>query len=79
MCPTAATAEIPCLTYLHRNAKPTESDEEDLESDEDDDDDPSTWFEDEEDDGRKGQPLVDPDEISGIIRVDESRWGDNDD
>jgi hypothetical protein len=63
---------------LHRNAKPTESDEEDEDWDEDDDDDPSTWFVDEEDDGRKGQPLVDPDEISSIIRVDESRWGDHD-
>ena len=64
---------------MNRNAKPTESDEEDEDWDyDDDDDDPSTWFVDEEDDGRKGQPLVDPDEISGIIRVDDSRWDDHD-
>jgi hypothetical protein len=62
---------------LNRNAKPSDSDEEDEDWD-DDDEDPSTWFEDEEDDGRKGQPLVDPDEIAGIIRVDDSRWGDQD-
>jgi len=39
------------------------------------DEDPSMWFEDDEDDGRKGQPLVDPDEITTIIRVDDSRRG----
>lgn len=63
---------------MNRNAKPTESDEEDEDWDEEDNEDPSTWFDDEEDDGRKGQPLVDPDEISSIIRVDDSRWGDQD-
>ncbi|KAF8592669.1 hypothetical protein K439DRAFT_1324001 [Ramaria rubella] len=62
--------------WAFMNAKPTESDEEDEDWDEDEDDeDPSTWFEDDEDDGRKGQPLVDPDEISSIIRVDDSHWG----
>jgi hypothetical protein len=59
-----------------RNYKPTDSDLEDDDEDEDEDDadDPSSWFEDE--DGRKGQDIVDPDEaddISNIIRVDESR------
>ncbi|KAF8493507.1 hypothetical protein JB92DRAFT_2835174 [Gautieria morchelliformis] len=63
--------------WAFMNAKPSESDEEDEDWD-DDDEDPSTWFEDEEDDGRKGQPLVDPDEIAGIIRVDDSRWADQD-
>jgi len=65
--------------WAFMNAKPTESDEEDEDWDiEDDDEDPSTWFEDDEDDGRKGQPLVDPDdpeELSSIIRVDGSLWG----
>jgi hypothetical protein len=59
----------------HRNAKPSESDEEDGDWNEDDDEtDPSKWFEYDEDDGRQGQPLVDPDEIADIIRVDDSRW-----
>lgn len=61
--------------YRHRNTKPTESDEEDENWQDEEDEDPSMWFEDEEDDGRKGQPLVDPDEIASIIRVDGGRWG----
>lgn len=54
-----------------RNHKPTESDLED-DSDEDDED-PSTWFEDDQDDGRKGQDIVEPDaeDLADIIRVDE--------
>lgn len=58
-----------------RNRKPTESDEEDEdwnESGEDDDDDPATWFEGE--DETQGQPLIDPDELADIIRVDDSHW-----
>ena len=42
-------------------------------SDDDDDDDPASWFEDDQDDGRKGQDIVEPDDLSDIIRVDPSR------
>jgi len=40
-----------------------------------DDDDPSTWFEDDQDDGRKGQDIIEPDydDLSNVIRIDESR------
>lgn len=59
-----------------RNAKPSESDEEDQywnEDDEDEDEeDPSTWFE--EEDETQGQPLIDPDELADIILVDDSHW-----
>jgi hypothetical protein len=43
--------------------------------DDDDDDDPSNWFEDDQDDGRKGQIIIEPDveDFSDIIRVDESK------
>ena len=51
--------------------------EEDEESDDEDsdDDDPATWFEDDQDDGRKGQDLVEPDEedLSNVIRIDENQ------
>ena len=61
----------------YRNHKPTESDLEDDEDDDDDDsdDDPASWFEDDQDDGRKGQDIVEPDaeDLSDIIRIDESR------
>jgi len=57
--------------WAFMNYKPTESD---LEED-DDDDDPANWFEDDQDDGRKGQDIIEPDEedYSDIIRVDASR------
>jgi len=40
-----------------------------------DDDDPSTWFEDDQDDGRKGQDIIEPDydDLSNVIRIDENR------
>ena len=52
-----------------------------MEDDDDDDDNPVNWFEDDQDDGRKGQNIVDPDvpdeimgdDLSHVIRVDESR------
>ncbi|KAF6762358.1 hypothetical protein DFP72DRAFT_1030950 [Ephemerocybe angulata] len=49
--------------------------EDDSEDDDDDDDDPASWFEDDQDDGRKGQDIVEPDyeDISDLIRVDENR------
>jgi len=61
--------------WAFMNAKPSDSDIED-ESDEDsDNEDPATWFEDYEDDGVKGQPIVHPDseDLANIIRVDYDR------
>lgn len=58
-----------------RNAKPSDSDLEE-DDDEDDDEDPSTWFEDDQDEGIKGQNIVQPDtvdELSNIIRIDDSK------
>ncbi|KAF5387720.1 hypothetical protein D9615_000273 [Tricholomella constricta] len=62
--------------WAFMNHKPTESDMEDDDEDEsDDDDDPASWFEDDQDDGRKGQDIIEPDveDLSDIIRIDESR------
>ena len=59
-----------------RNQKPSDSDLEDEEDDDEDEVDPSTWFEDDQDDGRKGQDIIEPDfddDLANIIRVDESR------
>ncbi|KII94686.1 hypothetical protein PLICRDRAFT_96994 [Plicaturopsis crispa FD-325 SS-3] len=59
--------------WAFMNAKPTESDlEDDEDEDDEDDEDPANWFEDDQDDGRKGQDLVEPDaeELGNIIRVD---------
>lgn len=63
---------IDCADF--RNYKPTDSDLEDDDEDEDDDD-PSTWFIDDQDDGRKGQDIVEPDEEdwSNVIRIDHTR------
>ncbi|KAJ3795689.1 hypothetical protein GGU11DRAFT_211082 [Lentinula aff. detonsa] len=52
--------------WAFMNYKPTESDledDEDEEEDEDGEEDPSTWFEDDQDDGRKGQNIIEPDEM----------------
>ena len=56
----------------HRNYKPSESDLED-DDDEDEDDDPASWFEDDQDDGRKGQDIIEPDfeDYSDIIDDDD--------
>lgn len=66
--------------WAFMNHKPTESDmEDDSEGDSDSDNDPATWFEDDQDDGRKGQDIIEPDsdypedDLSDLIRVDESR------
>jgi len=61
------------LILKTRNYKPTDSDLED-EDEYDSDEDPATWFEDDQDDGRKGQDIVLPDaeDLSDIIRVDAS-------
>ncbi|KDQ64733.1 hypothetical protein JAAARDRAFT_118138 [Jaapia argillacea MUCL 33604] len=58
--------------------KPSESDmEDDDDDDESDDEDPSSWFVDDQDDGRKGQDIVEPDEedLMDLISVDSSRLG----
>ena len=63
-----------CLTFRpspgnFRSSTPVDDD------DDDSDDDPANWFEDDQDDGRKGQNIVEPDyeDYSDIIRIDESR------
>ena len=63
---------------MNSNYKPSDSDLEDdmdEDDDEDEDEDPSTWFEDDQDDGVKGQNIVEPDDEDpyNVIRVDESR------
>ncbi|EIN10559.1 hypothetical protein PUNSTDRAFT_132647 [Punctularia strigosozonata HHB-11173 SS5] len=58
--------------WAFMNHKPTDSD---LEDDSDEDDDPSTWWdEDDNQDGIKGQQIVEPDEVfSDVIRIDTTR------
>lgn len=54
--------------------KPTDSDLED-DDDDSDDEDPANWFEDDQDNGIKGQDIVDPDfddDLSDMIQVDSS-------
>jgi len=67
--------EMEARIWAFMNYKPTDSDLEDMDEDDDEDDDPSTWFEDDQDDGVKGQDIVPPDveDLSNIIRVDENR------
>ncbi|KAG2152102.1 hypothetical protein BD769DRAFT_1403141 [Suillus cothurnatus] len=67
-------AEMDARMRAFINYKPTDSDLEDDDDDEDEED-PSTWFEDDQDDGVKGQDIIEPDyeELSSIIRIDESR------
>jgi len=64
----------PTQNRLPRNHKPSSSDMEN-DTDSDEDNDPANWFHDEEDDGIKGQPIVEPDveDFSGVIRIDESK------
>ncbi|KAJ3573338.1 hypothetical protein NP233_g2493 [Leucocoprinus birnbaumii] len=61
--------------WAFMNHKPTDSDLEDDSDMDSDDDDPATWFEDDQDDGRKGQDIIEPDyeDLSDVIRIDESR------
>ncbi|KAG1820311.1 uncharacterized protein BJ212DRAFT_1478439 [Suillus subaureus] len=69
-------AEMDARMRAFISYKPTDSDlEDDMDEDDEDDEDPSTWFEDDQDDGVKGQDIIEPDyeELSSIIRVDESR------
>jgi len=66
--------EMDTRIWAFMNYKPTDSDLEDMDEDGSDDDDPSTWFEDDQDDGIKGQDIIPPDmdDLSNVIRVDES-------
>lgn len=65
--------------FTHRNYRPTDSD---LEDEENEDEDDLSWLEEEEDDSRRNPNIVDPDipddlspdELSNIIRVDESQF-----
>ncbi|TFK76032.1 hypothetical protein BDN72DRAFT_831477 [Pluteus cervinus] len=67
-------AEREARIWAFMNHKPSDSDMED-DDDDDDDEDPAAWFEDDQDDGRKGQDIVEPDveDLANFIRVDESR------
>ena len=68
--------EMEARMWAFMNYKPTDSDLEDMDDDDDDsDNDPAGWFEDDQDDGIKGQNIIQPDEedLSNVIRVDESR------
>jgi len=68
-------AEMDARMWAFINHKPTDSDlEDDMDEDDEDDEDPSTWFEDDQDDGVKGQNIVEPDveDLYNVIRVDES-------
>ena len=58
-----------------RNYKPSDSDLEDDNDNDSEDEDPSTWFIDDQDDGRKCQDIIEPDaeDMSDIIRVDTNR------
>ncbi|OCH90698.1 hypothetical protein OBBRIDRAFT_699404, partial [Obba rivulosa] len=68
---TREEMEARLLAFM--NYKGSESDYDDEEDE--DDDDPATWFEDDQDDGRKGQDIVEPDydDYSHIIRIDQSK------
>jgi hypothetical protein len=61
--------------WAFMNYKPSDSDLEDDDDDDSENEDPSTWFYDDQDDGRKGQDIIEPDaeDMSDIIRVDTSR------
>lgn len=71
--PTREEQEARIWAFM--NYKPSESDLEDDDGDYSDDEDPSTWFDDDQDDGRKDQDIIEPDveDLSDIIRVDTSR------
>ncbi|EMD40638.1 hypothetical protein CERSUDRAFT_103017 [Gelatoporia subvermispora B] len=65
--------ETEARLWAFMNYKGSESDYD--EDEDEDDEDPATWFEDDQDDGRKGQNLVEPDydDYSHIIRIDDSK------
>lgn len=68
------------LTGLCRSYKPSESDMDEDDDDEEEDEEeeegrPAWWDEDDQEDGIKGQDIIEPDteELSSIIRIDEAR------
>ncbi|KAI5893749.1 uncharacterized protein SCHCODRAFT_02622664 [Schizophyllum commune H4-8] len=65
--------------WAFMNHKPTDSDLEDDSDYDSEDEDPATWFDDDEDNGVKGQTIVEPDEEdwTDIIRVDTQRMNYN--
>ncbi|KIJ37401.1 hypothetical protein M422DRAFT_69341 [Sphaerobolus stellatus SS14] len=68
-----SNAEREAKIWAFMNAKPSESDEEDVgwnATDSEDEDDPSNYFDYSDDEEAKGHPLVDPDELADLIRVD---------
>lgn len=68
------------LLRASRNYKGSDSEGDDDDWDEDEDDEnPAAWFEDDQDDGRKGQDIVEPDyqDLSHIIRIDDTRIAHN--
>ncbi|EJD01181.1 uncharacterized protein FOMMEDRAFT_89417, partial [Fomitiporia mediterranea MF3/22] len=72
---TLTSDEYAAKVWAFMNYKPTDSDLEGEDEDDEDDDDPASWFHDEEDDGIKGQDIIYPDaeDLSDIIRMDESK------
>ncbi|KAI0729367.1 hypothetical protein C8Q72DRAFT_777997 [Fomitopsis betulina] len=68
-------AEREARLWAFMNYKQTDSDMEDDEDEDEDEDDPARWFDDDQDDGRKGQDIIEPDDddYSSIIRIDQSR------
>lgn len=67
--------EMEARIWAFMNHNPTESDLEDDDDSDDSDDDPANWFEDDQDDGRKGQDIIEPDieDYSDVIRIDENK------
>ncbi|KAI0352815.1 hypothetical protein OH77DRAFT_1512977 [Trametes cingulata] len=73
-------AEMDARMWAFLTYKPSESDMEDDDEDEEDDDEqeegrPAWWDEDDQEDGIKGQNIVEPDyeDLSSVIRIDEAR------
>ncbi|KAI9056557.1 hypothetical protein FKP32DRAFT_1586117 [Trametes sanguinea] len=73
-------AEMDARMWAFLTYKPSESDMEDDDEDEEDDEEkeegrPAWWDEDDQEDGIKGQDIVEPDyeDLSSIIRIDEAR------
>ncbi|KAI0775985.1 hypothetical protein BD413DRAFT_469328 [Trametes elegans] len=73
-------AEMDARMWAFLSYKPSESDMEEDDDDEEDDDEqeegrPAWWDEDDQEDGIKGQDIVEPDyeDLSSIIRIDEAR------
>jgi hypothetical protein len=66
---------VALLMIKSSNYKPTDSDLEDDSDWDEHEDDPASWFEDDQNDGIKGQNIVEPDyeDYEDIIRIDVDR------